>query len=76
VLVSTCFKNKIRKKTLKKSFNKPIVLLLSVFLFSSLAEAFSIPVPVNIKCQEGEEVVYVPLVKGGAPLVPKCMADM
>ena len=50
--------------------------LLSVFAFQASAKAATIPFPVTIQCQEGEEVIYVPLIKGGAPLVPKCVANI
>ncbi len=45
-------------------------------LFQANAKAMTIPFPVTIQCQEGERVIYVPLVKGGAPLVPKCVANI
>ncbi|MEC8624216.1 MAG: hypothetical protein VXY34_05305 [Bdellovibrionota bacterium] len=48
---------------------------LSLF-FQNDAKAMTIPFPVTIKCQEGETVIYVPLVKGGAPLVPQCVANI
>ena len=46
------------------------------FLFQAEASAMTIPFPVTMKCQEGEKVIYVPLVKGGATLVPKCVANI
>ncbi|MBG08205.1 MAG: hypothetical protein CME68_05565 [Halobacteriovoraceae bacterium] len=45
-------------------------------LFQASAKAMTIPFPVTIQCQDGERVIYVPLVKGGAPLVPKCVANI
>jgi len=46
------------------------------FLLQAEARAMTIPFPVTMKCQEGEKVIYVPLVKGGAILVPKCVANI
>ena len=65
-----------------RNFSKAFVI--SAFCFCSFmalffqnnAKAMTIPFPVTIKCQEGEEVIYVPLVKGGAPLIPRCVANI
>ena len=61
-----------------KSFVTTAFGLLSFLLlfFQANVNAMTIPFPVTMKCQEGEKVIYVPLVKGGAPLVPKCVANI
>ena len=61
-----------------RSFKTFIVSLffLSTLFFQANAKAMTIPFPVTIQCQDGEEVIYVPLIKGGTPLVPKCVANI
>ncbi|MEE2742448.1 MAG: hypothetical protein VYD54_00985 [Bdellovibrionota bacterium] len=61
---------------MKTLITKSFACLTLAFLFSSVTYAISIPFPVNIKCQEGERLVYIPLEKGGSTFMPKCVADI